>query len=393
MNLVLNEDKEVVQLNQLLTALPKSGKQKESRKKAENESKVESNFTFSLAGLALLANNHLYVETFATDPVMKKNLKINTLTLGALDSNKFKQNTHLALDIKVDKYTDIKVNGEIQPFNPKVNSNLDIVIKELDLYAFSPLIRRDLGYQIQSGSLNAKSKILIKNNKLDAKNTLKLVGFEMETVEKVGKQNDDNSKDEYQKSKSQGLNAMGLALNMLRDKNNNIDLDVPIKGDLSSPDFEAKSIINTALMSALKGSTKVALALALQPYGAIYLASKYAIDKASEVSLQPVSFLSGKTDMKQDMPAYLAKIAELIKSKKGIHLKICGFYNQQDKKAMASLELSEDKLKTKLYQLAEQRQEKVKNWLVTKGGVATKNLVTCQPEYQEQKQPGVNLLM
>jgi outer membrane protein OmpA-like peptidoglycan-associated protein len=234
---------------------------------------------------------------------------------------------------------------------------------------------------------------VIKNNKLDAKNKLKLVGFEMASVEKLDKQGKNNSKDEYQKSKSQGFNSMGLALNMLRDKDNNIDLDVPVKGDLSSPDFEAKSVINTALMSALKGSTKVALALSLQPYGAIYLASKYAIDKASEVSLQPVEFLPGKTTVKPDMSAYLTKIAELMKSKKKLHIKICGFYNLQDKKAMVGLKLSEDKLKNKLYQLAEQRQEKVKNWLVTKGGVATKNLVTCHPEFQDQKPSGVNLLM
>lgn len=391
MNLVLNEEKEVVQLKQLLTALPKPDKQTENE--PTNKSKAKSNFSFSLESLALLEKNQIHVETFATQPVMNKRLMVNRLTLSELDSSKVEQDTQLALDVKVDKYTDLKVKGAIQPFNPKVNSNLDIAVKELDLYAFSPLIRRDLGYQIQSGSLNADAKIVIKNNKLDAKNKLKLVGFEMASVEKLDKQGKNNSKDEYQKSKSQGFNSMGLALNMLRDKDNNIDLDVPVKGDLSSPDFEAKSVINTALMSALKGSTKVALALSLQPYGAIYLASKYAIDKASEVSLQPVEFLPGKTTVKPDMSAYLTKIAELMKSKKKLHIKICGFYNLQDKKAMVGLKLSEDKLKNKLYQLAEQRQEKVKNWLVTKGGVATKNLVTCHPEFQDQKPSGVNLLM
>lgn len=408
--LAVNQKKELTELDALMAAIqpPASPEQaqpentsseakttKPTEPKKDKPKSQAPKPIIRLADFKLTGDNHVFVETLATRPAMRKDIQIETLTLGELDSRKPTQNTPLVYLGKIDKYTKTSIKGNIQPFNPKVNTDLDIRIEDMDLYSFSPLIRRDLGYRIQSGSLNMESDIEVKNNILKSKNHLKLIGFEMEaeSVEtKKVKGKDGKEKTDVEVS-TRSLSSMSLALDMLRDSNNNIDLNVPVEGNLASPDFDAKQVINVAIMNALKGGTKVALVLALQPYGAIYMATEYAYKKASEVTLQPVEFKPGTPEMTDDMPDYLTKMATLLKDKPSLALKVCGYHNQADRTQLEKAKPTSQQLAGQLYQLAKSRQNKVKDWLVEKEGIASSRLTTCHPQFEKTKVPGVNLLM
>jgi len=387
-SILLDEQQALTELNAFLEALPMSKKESKAVEK-------EPIFNFSLAELQL-DDSHIFIENLATQPVFKKNIKINKLTVSEVDNIKLQQKIKLFLDAKMDEFTTVKLTGDIEPFNPKTNADLSLAIEQLDLYSFSSLIRDALGYRIQSGMMDATVDFKVKDNILNSKNNLKLVGFELEPeVKKLKEQTTEQTTDDTELVNNEvvELNSIGLALNMLRDSNGDIDLDVPIKGDLFSPEFKIKKVVNTALINALKGGTKLVLFTALQPYSSIYLAGKLAYDKASALSLQPIEFKAGTTSMKKDMHIYLAKIAKLLTEKKGVTIKVCGFYSVKDKQALSKKEVTEKVLKNQLYKLAEKRQTNVKNWLVKKGKVASKRLVTCSPEFKDQPVTGVNLLM
>ena len=360
---------------------------------------VEEVFNIELEALNIYPNSSVNLMTQATQPAMRKNIKIKQLSVGTLSNLKPHAFTPVSMKATVDKYTRVSLSGKVKPFTDKVNLNLDVQVDDMNLHSFSPLIKRDLGYRIQSGGLNATNNIVIVESVLDSKNNLKLVGFELEADEadtQTQSQSKPKLKTEEDANADSGSvmsgGALSLALNLLRDSDDNIVLDVPIKGDLNEPDFNTAQVINVAIMNALKSSSKALLAMTLQPYGAILMATQYAIDKASEITLEPVEFLPGLSDLESSKKDYLPKIATLLDKQPAISLKVCGYYNAADENYWQSKKLTGEVLRQKLVSLAKDRQLVVKDALVAEG-IASQRLTTCFPKRSSSKLPGVALSM
>lgn len=339
-------------------------------------------FGFSVAGVQLSGDNSVEVTSAAMQPPLEKRVQIQQFEIGALDSARPARMTPVDFKGQIDKYTQVSLKGEMAPLDAKQNLSMKADIQNLDLYDFSPVIRQALGYRIRSGSLNLNSDIQVKNDLLDSKNHVKLTGFEMASESTQNNQTTTSS-----------FGSIPIALNLLRDSNDVIELDVPVKGNLASPDFEIGQVINVALLNALKGGTKTYLALMLQPYGSIYVAAEYAYKKLGQVRLQPVVFEPGTTDLREDMPAYLQKLKALMEQKPDLNLKVCGYYNTLDQSVLQKQGLQDDALQAKLNSLATQRQSQIKTWLVEQGEVSASRLTTCHPDFEDQAQPGVLLSM
>ncbi|KUJ75767.1 hypothetical protein AVO42_10820 [Thiomicrospira sp. XS5] len=413
--LAFDEQTKLGQVEALKAALqpspqPKSDKAQAEQKSEQKAAKQDSANVpkekappFQLQQFDITGDSHVYLTSTGITPPLHQDMRIETGHLGRLDSTQAHEKTPLDIQAAIDQFTKVTVKGDFQPFSPKVNADIKANIQDMDLYAFSPLIRRSLGYRIQSGSLNMKSDIQIKKDILDADNRLKLVGFEMEedsvpvpsktNGNDVDKAASDVDKAATDLGKAASAGSMSLALNLLRDGDNNIDLSVPVNGDLSDPGFNIAQVISVAFFNAMKGGSKAMLAMTLQPYGAIYLAAEYAYKKAGETTLQPVQYKPGLDEWRADMPEYLKKITKLLKDKKSITLKVCGFYNQADRDYWVKEGMKGTELEDKLYQLARERQVQVKTWLVEKGGISSSRLTTCYPSFESVPDSGVMLSM
>ena len=368
---------------------------------------LKSKPNFRLSAFDMAGDNKIAVLTYATDPQMDKKIQIVKAHIGEMDTKKPKQYTPVDVQIKVDKYTKASIKGKGQPFNDKVNADLKTVIDDMDLYSFSPLIKRDLGYRIQSGSLNLDSKTVIKDDYLKSENGVVLVGFDMEAEDPKAAQTENAKQAESQASSDQAQEkeeaeqdkgrpispvALKFGLDMLRDSKNNIDLDLPIEGDLNDPNFDASSAINVALRNSMVAGTKVALAMALQPFGAIAVASHYAYGQANKITFEPVIFDDGTDKMQPAMNDYLNKLSKVLKEKQGINLKVCGYYTPQDVEFWKKQGLADKALKQKVYGLAKQRQQMVKDKVIEQG-VPSKRMTTCHPELEENPVSGVSISM
>jgi hypothetical protein len=415
LTLAFNEETKLGQIEALKAALQPQPKTKSEKTEAEQkaELKAEPNDTakasqekappFRLQQFDITGDSHVHLTSTGITPPLNQNMTIQTWHIGTLDSAQAHEKTPLDIQAAIDRFTKVAAKGDFQPFSPKVNADIKVNIQDMDLYAFSPLIRRSLGYRIQSGSMNMKSDIQIKEDILDADNRLKLVGFEMEADsvpvpsktkgDGLDKAASDVDKAASDLGKAASAGSMSLALNLLRDGDNNIDLSVPVNGDLSDPGFNIAQVISVAFFNAMKGGSKAMLAMTLQPYGAIYLAAEYAYKKAGEMTLQPVQYQPGLDEWRADMPEYLKKITKLLKDKKSVTLKVCGFYNQSDRDYWVKKGLKGTELEDKLYQLARQRQIQVKTWLVEEGGIESSRLTTCYPSFEDLPDSGVMLSM
>lgn len=123
---------------------------------------------------------------------------------------------------------------------------------------------------------------------------------------------------------------LGIALNMLRDKNRTIKLTIPISGNTNNPDIDPSDVINTVLATALKKGAMSYLISSMQPYGALISLAKMAGDGAMKVRLEPVKFESTSVAINETTRDYLPKVVKLMADRPEINIKVCGVATESD---------------------------------------------------------------
>ena len=214
------------------------------------------------------------------------------------------------------------------------------------------------------------------------------------------------------------------ALAVLKDSENKIKLDVPITGDITDPKFSFTDAFNQALV---KGMTKAAvsyLKYIFQPYGTMMTVVELGImagKKITAVRLDPVFFDPGSDTISDNAVPYLERVAELMKTRPQIRIKVCGLATEGDKgnqketsgkkepEQTTAVEKSPDAPEVETYpeqlqpltvdeqlgKLAQQRAAGIKEYLVKNHGIEDDRLLVCLPEYdaREKATPRVELLV
>ena len=110
------------------------------------------------------------------------------------------------------------------------NHDLTLMLSNVKVSDFSPYVQQMFGYPLESGILSFRSQNKIVNGNLEGINKLQLasptVGDKMKNVEP-----------EYPKI------PLKLGLYLLTDKNHNINIDLPISGDLNDPQFSYRKAL------------------------------------------------------------------------------------------------------------------------------------------------------
>ncbi|MCQ2607872.1 MAG: DUF748 domain-containing protein [Bacteroidales bacterium] len=109
------------------------------------------------------------------------------------------------------------------------NQNINITLSNLELKPFTPYSLQYFGFPISDGHLSIQSNNVIINNMLDGANKINIYN------PKLGDKNKD-IKSEYNLP-------LKLGLYVLTDKNGKVDLNLPVTGNIESPDFSYRKII------------------------------------------------------------------------------------------------------------------------------------------------------
>jgi len=408
-HLTFTKDGKIKQVSTLLDALQTKAKDKKATSTKPAELKEEKPFHYQLAALKIQGKNPVHIVSEQFNHALKKTLKLENFVLGTINSKTPLKHSLYDMKIGFDEFSHLSSKGTFTPLKPSKHFTASTKIEGLSLIEFSSLAEQSVGYQIQSGQLSAELETHLTDNTVNAQNKLQLHKLELESI--------DNAKAKTLQKDFPIPLETGLA--MLQDKNDNIELSLPIKGDLNSPDFNINDVISLALGKALAGATRTYLLLALQPFGAIALAGEYALDQASAITLQPVAFKSGSQKLTSKMQAYLAKIHTILSERQAIQIKLCGGVSEADRKALkkAAIRSSIEKQAQRngddpdkpskeaskitvpdiqisnkqLLTLASERQKAIKRYLI-KLGASSKQIVICKPVIsKETKTTQVNI--
>jgi flagellar motor protein MotB len=174
-----------------------------------------------------------------TDNSIKPRFSSNLLEIGGrvtgLSSD---ENTMGDVELRgmYDRYAPLEITGKVNPLRNDLYIELRANFKDMDLTSASPYSGRYTGYTIQKGKLSFHLDYLVVKNKLDAKNNVLLDQFTFG--------------DKVESPEATKL-PVRFAVALLKDRNGQINLDIPVSGELNDPKFSVGRVVLKIIVNLL----------------------------------------------------------------------------------------------------------------------------------------------
>ena len=235
-----------------------------------------------------------------TDRSVTPNVNLAVLeaggTIAGISSSQL-QHADIDLSAKVDGVGPVSIVGTINPFSGTETNNLKITVKDVDLTPTSPYSGKFAGYRIVQGKLNLDLTYDLIGRKLKSKNVITLDRFTFG--------------DKVESPDATHL-PVRLAIALLKDRNGQILLDVPIEGSLDDPQFRIGKVVMHTILNIL---TKVATS----PFSLLGAAFG---GGGEELSYQ--DFAPGSAGLSPDNEKKLDTLVKGLYERPGLQLEIAG---------------------------------------------------------------------
>jgi hypothetical protein len=221
----------------------------------------------------------------------------------------------LSLEGKVGKYGYTKVEGSLLPFDFKNHSNLKLLFKNIDLHSLTPYSGKFLGYAIEKGKLSMDLSYTIKKGVMEGANKINLdtltLGKKIESPDAANL-------------------PLELAIALLKDSNGQIDIDLPVSGNLNDPDFKYGALVWKAFGNLIGG-------IITSPFK--LLGSIVGVSQSE--GLKSIDFPAGDASLVASEEEKMEQYRLILEKKIGLKLIIAPSYNEEaDTFALKNKELS-----------------------------------------------------
>jgi uncharacterized protein involved in outer membrane biogenesis len=211
-----------------------------------------------------------------------------------------KARAQVKLDGRVDEYGTAKVGGEFKTSDPKDFTDINVTFRNVEMSKLSPYSGKFAGRKIESGKLSLDLTYKIVKSQLAGDN--QIVVERLTLGEKV-------------KSPEAVDLPLDLAVALLKDADGVIDLGLPVKGDISAPEFSFGALIRKALFNLI---TKIVTS----PFRVLAAL----IPGGREETLNSVAFEPGQSELPAPEREKLANLATAMEKRPQLKLMVRGRY-------------------------------------------------------------------
>jgi uncharacterized protein involved in outer membrane biogenesis len=265
-------------------------------KSETNTTKVKSNpFGIDVVKLAIVNSSATFSDLSLPLPFKTYIHDLNGEVLGISTTKDV--NTFVRLKGGVDQYGLAKIDGSLNTNAPKNFTDMQVVFENLELKQYTPYSLQFLGYKIANGKLFLNLGYKINNGKLDGKNQVVIKQIEL-GEEKAGG----------------SPWPMRLVVALLEDGEGIIDIDLPIQGDVNSPDFKYGKVVWQVIGNLLTKAVTSPFKL---------LGSLMGISSEDETA-SSVTFDAGEYELSPPMKERLDKLAGVLVKRPKLSLKVHG---------------------------------------------------------------------
>ena len=299
------------------------GEQTQSEQEAIAEATDSTAFIVRIGGLEMLPSDtksEVYWTDHAVSPSVSTRVDIMEVSTGPMDTSQLAQQSPVNILLALDEYNRIRLNGTLGLEGEYPAGEMQFSIEQLNLVEFNPYLVDAMGYRLKKGMLNINSDISITDGELGGTANIKLQNSKFEPA-------DEETIDRISKQISMPLET---ALSVLKDKNNNINMDVELSGNIKDPNVGLDDILNQVSIKALKAATMYYLQQSLVPYGQFISIGSFVKDQLFAIRLNDLTFDTTLTELTDDHKTYLDTIAGMMKSKTGLELQVCPIASPND---------------------------------------------------------------
>ncbi len=277
-----------------------------------DEHKKQPPFSYNVSKVDL-QNGYISFADYSL-PINFKTLMHNLNGVVGTISSKKDEITLLEIDGAVDDYGEASIKGELKSANVKSYLDIALDFKNLDLGAMSGYSAEFAGYKIDDGRLFLGLNYNIVDSMLKSQNRLQIKKIEL------GEPLEDENITKL---------PLPLAIMLLENNDRVIDINLPIEGDIDSPDFKYGSVVLKALINLI---TKALTS----PFN--LLAS--AIGLSGNETLDGIVFESGSSTILPQQKEILDKISLMLEQRKNLVIGLAVGYNSEaDMLALKSVKL------------------------------------------------------
>ena len=198
---------------------------------------------------------------------------------------------------QLENHSPLSITGKLNPLSRDLFADLTLSFKDIDLTPMSPYSGTYVGYIIAKGKLNLDLDYHIEHQQIDADNRVMIDQFTFG--------------DRVESDKATSL-PVGLAIALLKDKNDEIHLDIPISGNLNDPKFSIAGAVWTIVRNLLVKAATSPFAL-LSALG------------GGDQDFSSVDFANGVATLDDKQLEKLQSLAKMLSDRPGLTLEITGF--------------------------------------------------------------------
>lgn len=227
---------------------------------------------------------------FVDNSLKSGQVQVNVSKLQANVSNVAEnKQSDILLNALIDKFGMLDLKAKSYLFDFEKASTLHLVLKSLGLSSFSPFTQDLLGYDITNGSVNVRADYNIKDSQISGKNYLNLDNVQMQ---------------EDKSATNITSIPINLALSLLKNRNNQIDFQVPVSGSLKDPNFK---VFGTIMDTIGQIMTNIVLS-PFRAVGNLFTSGDISDDKGIDFEVGSSTFPPSEVAKFEVMKADLAKL-------------------------------------------------------------------------------------
>jgi hypothetical protein len=210
------------------------------------------------------------------------------------------------ISAKLDQYSPMSVTGTIHPWQD-FYTDLKVGIHDIELSPMSPYTTKFSGYPLSKGKLSLDLHYLVEGKKLSSENKVFI---------------DQITLGDFIKNDTAASLPLPLAISLLKNRAGEINLNIPVSGELDDPEFSIGSVIFTVIKNLIVKAATAPFAL---------LGSLFPDDR----DFLYVEFESGNTNVIGRDEDEWAAFAKAMYEHPSLKLEVTGFIDpEKDGKAM-----------------------------------------------------------
>jgi uncharacterized protein involved in outer membrane biogenesis len=209
--------------------------------------------------------------------------------------------SQIELDGRVDEFGLARIRGELNPFAPRDNTDINVVFKNVDMVSASPYTMKFAGYKIAEGKISLDLQYKVRDSLVEGTN--QIVIDQLTLGERV------DSPDALKLP-------LELAIAILKDSNGRIDLGLPVSGNMNDPQFSYGAVIWKAIGNVL---TKIVTA----PFRALGSLLGISGDKLESIDFDP-----GSAKLLPPEREKLKQVAQVLGKRAQLKLAVPGQYSE-----------------------------------------------------------------